>query len=157
MLGAAITAAALAKHVLSSPETIDRESVVKALESTGYELAYRRTPAVEGYDTIAGRARNERGGRVDFVVVLKHDGTYSGDRTDTREGLPPQPPAVRYASYEASTIGNAYVEAVGQSALRPGYLRNYGRTYLPTNGEYSMETKIQGAVYDLFPLEMRVP
>jgi hypothetical protein len=40
-----------------------RGAVGRALEGTGYRIEYRRVPRVGGFDAVAGRAMNGRGGQ----------------------------------------------------------------------------------------------
>ncbi len=109
---AALTAAAFAVGCGGSdrsPDQITADGVRDAIEGTGYEFAYRKTPDIEGYDTIAGRATSQGGASTDFAVVIDVDGPYSGHDESARGGSP-QPPIVRGVESNAasSVIGNAF-------------------------------------------------
>lgn len=92
-----------------APDRITADDVRNALEGTGDKIAYRKTPDVEGYDTIAGRATAKGGAVTDFAVVIDNEGRYSGNDESARGGSP-QPPIVRgfEGNAASSVIGNAF-------------------------------------------------
>lgn len=127
----------------------------RALESTGYEIRYRKVPRVEGYDMVAGRARNGTGGVVDFSVVIDNSGPV-GDGAKSKRGSPPQFPIIRYAEVGESVevgveiAGNIGYVTQGQSGLVLGRLRHLGLAWIPSKGEDEMSIRIGVALDRLF-------
>jgi hypothetical protein len=121
------------------------------LEATGYEIAYRRVPSVEGYDTIAGRASNRRGGSVQFAVVIDLDGPYEG-HGETPRGGSPQPPVVRGVDGPGAmyVLGNAYWVVQPQTPYRLTYVRDVGRTWVATKGADKVAVRVRDAIQDEF-------
>lgn len=135
-------------------DTTTKSAVMSALEGTGYRISYRKVPPVEGYDAVAGRATNRRGGHVDFSIAIDEDGPYHGDDESPDDGHP-KPPIVRYAEGAGTRAGNVLYNVQAQSPYRVGQLRNFGRTWLASRGEREMEIRLTVALDRLLAPEAR--
>jgi hypothetical protein len=95
-------------------DTATVDGVVRGLESTGFELTYRKMPRVPGFEFVGGRARGRRGGVVDFVVRVR-----TAARGEVR--APAQPQLLRY-DYEMRSVraGNVVVWAQQQAPEERG-------------------------------------
>jgi hypothetical protein len=127
--------------------TTTKRAVVRALEGTGYGIAYRKTGRVPGYDVVAGQARSRRGGVVEFSVVV--------DRSAAGAGRMAQPPVVRYAEGGATKVGNAVYHLQGQSPYVVRNLRNAGRSWVEGRGETKMQVRLTVALDRLFAPRFR--
>jgi hypothetical protein len=122
ILVAALCAAGCGGSEDPSPDRIGVADARGAIEGTGYRIAYRKVPDVEGYATLAGRATDARGRQVDFSVVVDLDGSYKGGDEEAKEGSP-QPPVVRGAEGPGASyvIGNAFWVVQPQAGGRAGH------------------------------------
>jgi len=134
-----------------SAATIHMDEVEDAIEATGLRIAYRKSPRVDGYDTLAGRASNRRGGIVDFAVVIDRNGEYEG-HGESAVGGSPQPPVVRRAAGPAATttLGNAYWSIEPQTPYRMARVRYAGVMPVATRGADDMAFRLRRAIQDLF-------
>jgi hypothetical protein len=96
-------------------DTTTPDAVIGALESTGYQLRYRKVPTLEEYEIVSGEARHGRYG-VQFVVEIKLSGPYSA----SGKRIPnPQPPVLRYgAGKGGTTVGNIWYATAHNSRER---------------------------------------
>jgi hypothetical protein len=129
-------------------------AVMRALEGTGYRIAYRKVEPVSGYEAVAGRATNRRGGQVDFSVVIDKSGSYNGDDESADEGHP-KPPVVRYVEGAGTRVGNVLYQVQAQSPYKVGHLKHFGRAWLESRGEGEMQIRISVAFDRLFAPQFR--
>jgi hypothetical protein len=99
-------------------DTTTPGAVIGALESTGYELRYRKVPKLEEYEIVSGEARH-RGYGIQFVVEIKLSGPYG--QHGKRVVPDPQPPVLRYGGPEDFTeVGNILYATAHNSPIQPG-------------------------------------
>lgn len=124
--------------------------VVTALETTPYEITYRKVPRLEGYEVIAGRARSRNGGVVDFSVVLRKAG-WINNAPESRLGGGPQFPVVRYAETQGSITGNMNVVTQEQGHYVVERSRFGELGWSPTSEEANMGIELGIALNSIFP------
>lgn len=123
--------------------TTTKNAVINALASTGYELKYRKTPRVEGYEVVSGQAF-QGSDSIEFTVEIRRAGSYEDMK---KAEFDPQPPILRYAGMtERQTVGNIIY---GTKASAPNYP---GREYeLETSPRVlDMESNVEIALRKLF-------
>lgn len=130
-------------------DTTSKDNVVGALESTGYDLRFRRTPRLEGYEIVSGEA--VRGSeRVQFTVEIRLAGPFEG--AGPREPRDPQPPVLRYGAREGGTlIGNVIYKTVNAA---PDHVAPVVELQ-PDRGETRMAVQLGVALRELFAPRFR--
>ena len=129
-------------------DTVTTEAAVAALEGTGYQFRYRKVPHVEGYELVAGEARQGET-RMQFAVEVRLAGPYS-EAGDERGN--PQPQVVRYGfGQHATVIGNIRYLTVSQAPKAAGG----GFELTSSKREQRMEVDVLVALAKLFPPRLR--
>jgi hypothetical protein len=99
-------------------DTATPDAVIGALESTGYQLRYRKVPKLEEYEIVSGEARHGGYG-IQFAVEIKLSGPY--EQPGKRVAPDPQRPVLRYGAGVGGTeVGNIWCATAYNSPRRPG-------------------------------------
>ncbi|HZO05579.1 MAG TPA: hypothetical protein VFB52_04270 [Solirubrobacterales bacterium] len=131
-------------EVRPAADTVTTDAVVAALEGTGYQFRYREVPHVEGYEMVAGEARQGET-RMQFAVEVRLAGPYS-EAGEERGN--PQPQILRYGFGQHATVtGNIRYLTVSQAprAARGGF------ELTSSKREQRMEVDVLVALAKLFP------
>jgi hypothetical protein len=123
-------------------DTTTPDAVIGALESTGYQLRYRKVPTLEEYEIVSGEARHAGYG-VQFAVEIRLSGPF--EQHAKRVMPDPQPPVLRYgAGVGGTAVGNIWCATAYNSAIQPG-----PRTEA-TKRENNIAVNLEAALNELF-------
>lgn len=97
-------------------DTTTQDAVIGALESTGYQLRYRKVPKLEEYEIVSGEARHGGYG-IQFAVEIKLSGPF--EQPGKRYIPDPQRPVLRYGAGKGVTVvGNVWYATASNSPER---------------------------------------
>jgi hypothetical protein len=103
---------------LERGDTTTPDAVIGALESTGYQLRYRKVPKLEEYEIVSGEARHGGYG-IQFVVEIRLSGPF--EQRGKRIVPDPQRPVLRYGAGKGGTVvGNIWYATANNSPSQPG-------------------------------------